>query len=241
MAKAPPRPPVPGPAFIRQLARFSDAQIPHPTATLSDRLGQWIDWNRALVLSKALDGAIPAPPAPDAPVPEDEAAAECARARAALVESIQNDPLPAPARPRGNAEPTPGPEFAPFRQRYQSLQRAMLSSTGRLRGRLRDRLAQQSEEKARLAEVDAVMEMTLSPREQSLLARVPDLLGEHFQRLRPAAAEPQDTGAYPGTAADAASEAWLHTFHADMRNALLGELEVRFHPIDALLAALRTP
>jgi hypothetical protein len=240
MAKASARAPVPGPAFIRQLARFSDAQIPHPTATLSDRLGQWIDWNRALVLSKALDGAIPAP-VPDAPVSDEEAAAECARTRATLVESIQNDPLPAAARPRGSAEPTLAPEFAPFRQRYQSLQRAMLSSTGRLRGRLRDRLAQQSEDKARLAEVDAVMEMTLSPREQSLLARVPDLLGEHFQRLRPAPAEPQDTGPHQDTVADAASEAWLHTFHADMRNALLGELEVRFHPIEALLAALRTP
>lgn len=238
MARASQRGPVPGPAFIRQLARLTDAQIPQPTAALSDRLGQWVDWNRALVLSKALDGALP-PADTSVPAFDEAAEQECARVRAALVESIVQDPLPAQPKPREQEASSP-PDYAPFRQRYQSLQRAMLSSTGRLRGRLRDMLAQQPQDKARLAEVDAVMEMTLSPREQALLARVPDLLGEHFQRLRPAVAETRDPDGPPETGAEPASQAWLLTFHADMRQTLLGELEVRFHPIDALLAALRT-
>ena len=33
---------------------------------------------------------------------------------------------------------------------------------------------------------------------------------------------------------------WLATFRQDLRIALLAELDVRFHPIDGLLAALRT-
>jgi len=119
----------------------------------------------------------------------------------------------------------------------------LLLETGLLRGRLRDMLALQSPAKARLAEVDAVMEATLSPREQALLAIVPGLLGVHFQRLRDAGAP--DT---PDTAADAADDTpaapaagpWLARFRQDMRTALLAELDVRFHPIDGLLAALRT-
>ena len=34
--------------------------------------------------------------------------------------------------------------------------------------------------------------------------------------------------------------AWLDTFRADMRAVLLAELDVRFQPVEGLLAALRT-
>ena len=86
---------------------------------------------------------------------------------------------------------------------------------------------------ARLAEVDAVMEMALSPREQKLLAAVPALLGDHFDRLRRAAQASER-----GTAAS--QENWLDTFRSDMRSVLLAELDVRFQPVEGLLAALRT-
>ncbi|MBP7657891.1 MAG: DUF3348 family protein, partial [Pseudoxanthomonas sp.] len=105
---------------------------------------------------------------------------------------------------------------------------AMLTGTGPLRGRLRDALAQRGGDLARLAEVDAVMEMTLSPREQTLLAHTPTLLGLHFERLRAAADGSPDS-------------AWRALFRRDLQDALLAELDLRFHPIDALLAALRTP
>ena len=35
--------------------------------------------------------------------------------------------------------------------------------------------------------------------------------------------------------------AWRALFRRDLQDALLAELDLRFHPIDALLAALRTP
>jgi len=241
MAKALPRPPVPGPAFIRLLARLTDADIAPSSPALADRLGQWIDWTRAVAVSRALDGRLPAIDA-DAPF-EGVDAHECARVRAALEEAISSDT----GADAGKQGPRPGHaadanaplDYAPFRQRYLSLQRTMLTATGRLRGQLRDTLARTSADMARLAEVDAVMELTLSPREQTLLAAVPALLQQHFERLR----ETEPTAAADTHTADTAqaptANAWLDVFRQDMRSVLRAELDVRFHPIDALLAALR--
>ncbi|HEX5305649.1 MAG TPA: DUF3348 family protein [Dyella sp.] len=78
---------------------------------------------------------------------------------------------------------------------------------------------------ARLAEVDAVMEVALTPREHTLLAKVPELLGQRFARLR---------------AAGNGSNTWLDAFRRDMQSVLLAELDLRFQPVEALLAALRT-
>lgn len=210
------RTPTAAPAFVRLLARLGGADLPDAGPVLSERLGQWIDWNRAVALSRALDGAV----APDAGAATgaDAHAQAVARARTSLTDAIL----------RGAPTDADGDDFAPYRRHCLDRQRATLTATGPLRGRLRDALAQRGGDLARLAEVDAVMEMTLSPREQSLLAHVPTLLGLHFERLRAAA----DTT--PGSA-------WRALFRRDLQDALLAELDLRFHPIDALLAALRTP
>lgn len=234
MAKASTRTPVPGPAFIRLLARFSNADLPRTPPVLPERLADWFDWNRALVLSRALDGGLPA--AEDDADTEDAHVAECMRARHALRQAIDADIAPAAAA-RKEASAIDD-DYHPYRQHCMAMQRAMQSATGQLRGRLRDALSRQSPAKARLAEVDAVMEAVLSPREQTLLARVPGLLDQHYRRLH-------EAGASPSTGTDAPDEAsvagpWLARFRQDMRMALLAELEVRFHPIDGLLAALRT-
>ncbi|MET0550440.1 MAG: DUF3348 family protein, partial [Xanthomonas sp.] len=102
----------------------------------------------------------------------------------------------------------------------------------------RDMLGQGPAALARLAEVDAVMELTLSPREQTVLATAPGLLEQHFLRLRPVDADVPASAAPNPEAVQI--PAWLETFHADMQRALLAELELRFQPIDALLAALRS-
>lgn len=216
MAQARPHATVRGPTFIRLLARLADTDVASPGASLPDRLGQWLDWKHALALSAALDGR------PD--VPETAAAAtaalsaECTQTRETLAAAIKDDPQLAPGAPL-----TDEPDYAAFRQACLVRQRAMQASTGRLRGRLRDALAQTSPEAARLAEVDAVMEVALSPREQALLANVPELLGQRFERLRVAGAG-----------------AWLDGFRRDMQSVLLAELDLRFQPVDALLAALHT-
>jgi hypothetical protein len=162
--------------------------------------------------------------------------------RRSLLDAIDADIDLAPPRRKDASAAAIDPSFLPYRQHCLAMQRAMQAATGQLRGRLRDMLARQSPAKARLAEVDAVMEATLSPREQALLAIVPGLLGQHFQRLRDAGAP--DTSADADTSADdtpaTPAGPWLARFRQDMRSALLAELEIRFHPIDGLLAALRT-
>jgi hypothetical protein len=121
-------------------------------------------------------------------------------------------------------------DYADFRQRYVSLQQAMESDIGALRTRLRSTLATKSPDMARLAVVDAVMEQALSARERSLLANVPALLGKHFERLKRAQAAVETS----------APNAWLDVFRKDLQSVLLAELDVRFQPIEGLLAALRT-
>ncbi|MFK2877846.1 DUF3348 domain-containing protein [Rhodanobacter hydrolyticus] len=237
MAKASTRAPVLGPAFIRLLARFSDADLPRTPPVLTERLAQWFDWNRALVLSNALDGSPPVAEADAADTGDgfdDAQDAECARVRHTLVQVIDADIDLAPSSGQDVDA-----DYLPYRRHCVAAQRAMQAATGLLRGRLRDLLAGQSPTRARLAEVDAVMEATLSPRELMLLARVPGLLGLHYQRLRDGGASlhtgvdtPDDIPATP------AAGPWLVRFRQDMRMALLAELEVRFHPIDGLLAAL---
>jgi hypothetical protein len=241
MVKAVQRATVRGPMFIRQLARMTDVNVTPTQQSLAQRLSQWLDWTHSIALSTALDGKPAAgigAASPSVHIEEEE----CALARAALAKAIRGDVAnttdPA-ARPAPTAEGDTVIDYAPFRQRYLAMQRSMQSTTGRLRGRLRDRLAEGTVDMARLAEVDAVMERALSPREQTLLAAVPSLLGEYFERLRQAADTPVADETASQDKPAAASRAWLDMFCRDMQSVLLAELDLRFQPVDGLLAALR--
>ena len=246
MVQAPRRTTVRGPTFIRLLARLTDVDAPQSNPSLPDRLSQWLDWTHAIALSTALDGR-PAAIAPEVPTVTSAEESECVRVRTSLADAITGDRAWTVSGKRG-AGRTPiekdgvieAADYTVFRQRYLAMQRAMQTATGNLRGRLRDLLAQKSAGMARLAEVDAVMELALSPREQALLATVPALLGEHFERLRQAG---QTTPAAAGVSEDtlaATPGAWLEVFRKDMQSVLLAELDVRFQPVEGLLAALRT-
>jgi hypothetical protein len=135
-------------------------------------------------------------------------------------------------------------DYAVFRQIYLSMQQAMETAIGNLRGRLRGKLAARTPAMTRLAEVDAVMERALGSRERSLLATVPALLGAHFDRLRKAeqkALADVEAGAEASEDAPALTPgAWLDVFRKDMQSVLLAELDLRFQPVEGLLAALRT-
>ncbi len=237
MVQVPQRATIRGPTFIRLLARLTSAEAPQSDRPLPDLLSQWLDWTHAIALSTALDGQ-PAEHEQEAASAEHEVRNECAQARATLAEAIaEKEWKVAGARAVGDLYAADGAQalpidYAVFRQRCLALQRQMQATTGRLRGRLRDALARKSTEMARLAEVDALMERALSPREQTLLAAVPGLLGARFERLRQASSEAKPVPAM-------AHGAWLETFRNDMRELLLAELDVRFQPIDGLLAALR--
>lgn len=158
-------------------------------------------------------------------------------------------------------------DFAIYRQRYLTLQQRMETAIGDLRGRLRAALARRSGQ-GRLAMLDAVMERVMGAREQALLANLPAVLEARYQRLRQAeeralaqiaaadATEAAEAAQVPDThnaanAANAAERAesagvavtitpgaWRRVFRRDMEDLLLAELDLRFQPVDGLVAAL---
>lgn len=233
--EAPRRALVRGPTFIRLLARLTDVDVAPPHPSLPDRLGEWIDWTRAVALSRALDGT----PVTGTGGPAFGSAEESAYAgaRASLTRAIiGGERLSSPKSPTGDGSEHADADFTVFRQHCLAMQRSMQATAGQLRGRLRDMLAGISTDMARLAEVDALMESVLSPREHALLGAVPALLGQHFERQRLAAQQAPEN---VPTAASGAGP-WLDVFRRDMQGVLLAELDVRFLPLEGLLAALRT-
>ncbi|PVX86597.1 DUF3348 domain-containing protein [Paraburkholderia unamae] len=257
---APQRLALSGPTLVRLLAGLGGAEVPESRLSIADQLSQWLGWTDAIALSTALSAQPPAARAAAAPPGASAEQSQSERVRAALTKAITGDG--ASARRDGRRAPiahaaaaqAPAdvePDFADFRQRYLALQQAMETDIGALRIRLRAALAARTPALARLATVDAVMEQALGARERSLLAGVPALLGAHFARLRAAATAQaaQAAGAAEGAeraeataenAAPSAPHTWLPSFRKDMQSVLLAELEIRFQPVEGLLAALRT-
>lgn len=218
------------PTFLRLLARASGTPAKAPALPLARQLGEWIDWTRAVTLSRALDGEVQ--PAESGATPDQDTLLEdCARIRAELEESINKGPAPA----RASAG------FTPWQQHIVAMQRAMQTATGYLRGDLRELLAAGSPAQARLAEVDAAMEAALSPREHALLQPVTAALGTRFEQLeKNAAAGPAPDAALPAPDSEAEPPAWVTAFRHELRDLLLAELDLRFQPVEGLLAALRS-
>jgi len=246
MVQAPQRTAFSGPTLIRLLARLADVDVTESRQSLSDRLSQWVHWTDAIALSTALNGNLPAVPAGTQASGSAEET-ECARVRSTLVNAIVGGGVSAAAKRHGSSQtPSHGAsmnaaiDYPAFRQIYTSMQQTMETAIGNLRGRLRATLASGTPGMSRLAEVDAVMERALSPRERSLLTTVPALLGNHFERLRKAERETLADAQASEDAPMVAPGAWLNVFRKDMQSVLLAELDLRFQPVEGLLAALRT-
>jgi len=252
---APQRTALSGPTLIRVLARLSDNNAVEPAHTLSQRLSGWLDWTDAIALSSALGSNTSTAVAHDARSSgaTKECETECHRVRTALMQAIAGDRVLAPAKPARLARsPAPGhapqrhdtvedaADYALFRQCYLSLQQSMETSIGNLRRRLRAALAARSPAMSRLAMVDAAMERALSAREQHLLSSAPVVLRGHFERLRQAEAEQLARAQAHSSRPHVEPDTWLSVFRKDMQYVLVAELDLRFQPVQGLLAALRT-
>ncbi|KVD69791.1 hypothetical protein WS62_13600 [Burkholderia sp. ABCPW 14] len=252
MVQVPQRRALGGPTLIRLLARLADADVQESRQSLSDRLSQWLAWTDAIALSSALSMSPPASSS-GARAGDDDADSLGAHARASLAKAIartgafaagRDSAAPAAARDASADAPI---DFTVFRHDYLSMQQAMEMDIGDLRGRLRQMMAARTPALARLAVLDATMERALAARERNLLASVPKLLGTYFERLRQAEqqrlanaeAQAEAKAEAKETAAAVASSTWLDAFRKDMQSVLLAELEVRFQPVEGLLAALR--
>ena len=243
------RAPVPGATLPRLLARLEALEPVQPTQAPAELLGDWLDWPRAVALSRALEGE-PAAEAGslDASDDGDEClAAECRHLRQTLGDAIADETRDwtLPLHPRRGEDGRGANAGAAAVQRHcRNLQHDMQAATGRLRGELREQLAQRGGGKARLAAVDAVMEGLLAPREHALLVPVVPALVARFERLHALHAS-ADAGADADANANAAAPgtlaAWRDRFRGEARQVLLAELDLRFQPIEALLAALRNP
>lgn len=212
---------VPVPTFVRLLAGVLEAQASPPRA-FHQALEQWLDWARAVALSRALD----AEPAVGDPVPAADF--DVPKAKQRLREQILDAASWATAAAATDA--------MPLLRAYQALQRKLQASSGRLRGELRAQLAQQGPAQARLAELDALMEGVLSVRESSLFAQVPELLAARFAQLQMRAPAANQGELLPLISDDGQ---WRQTLLRDAKHVLLAELDARFLPIDGLQAALQ--
>ncbi|MGO4304439.1 DUF3348 domain-containing protein [Cupriavidus sp. RAF12] len=232
MTQVPQRTGFSGPKLLRLLASLTDAGASGAAPPLSAVMSRWLGWTDAIALSAALNGSPPEVPS-EAPARGGSGVGIGAsigdpagtHVRAMLTAAITGQGTSSDSRRRMPARPaTPDAaetDFAVHRQRYIALQQQMERDVAGLRGRLRTALASRTPRAARLAMLDTVMEQVLGTREQAVLAAVPGMLEPHFTRLRDA------------------EGAWLNVFRRDMQSVLLAELEIRFQPVDALLAALR--
>jgi hypothetical protein len=250
--------------LLRWLARLGGNEGAAAPAHFSDHLSGWLRWTHATPLLTALegdaghasdasaaDGGLQGAHAADAATE----AAVCHQVRMGLARAIATDTTwsLAPSRGRPPVRPagrTPSPDatempldFAPYRLRCLARQQAMEAAIAPLRAQLRRALAARSPALARLAAVDAVMEQVLGEHERRLLATVPAQLEKRFLALRTEAARPAPTPAPADHRphANSPSQAWLSGFHHELQAVLLAELELRWQPIEGLLAALRTP
>jgi len=221
--------------LVRLLAALDVTAVAGSTQTFAERLSPWLDWTDAIALSAALQagGAAPA----QAPANIGALRDDLARVRADLVQSITTDDglVAAPPGPRASAA-APGAaaddstaDFSPCRRSYLAQQRAMDARIGALRLRVRAALSRQSAGLRQLAALDAVLDDALLARERHLLASIPSLLEQHFERQH------QQHQARHGPSAPAA---WLTLFRQDMQRVLLAELDVRLQPVDGLVDAL---
>lgn len=224
-------PSVPASALARRLARWMPASVEAPRQDLAERLGQWLNVKEAIALHAA-QGTVDAAGAAVVrrqrpPVPVDglraELQAELRRTRALLEQSIRRrDPTHRPDPDE------PDTEFAFYHQRLNEQQRRMEMSVDALRGHVHGRLMQSSAGHARLAALDAHMQVLFGGREQRLLAQLPTFLKARFAALRHEAV----------TSESPPDPCWLQTFADEFEQVLLAELELRLQPVMGLIESL---
>lgn len=107
--------------------------------------------------------------------------------------------------------------FAPFRQHCLGLQHHMALKIATLRAQVRQVLAHADAPMRQLAELDAVWEQLLAPREQKLFSAVPALLEKRHAHLQ--------------------ATAGLGRYAHEHQAALLAELNVRLLPVVGLVEA----
>ncbi len=243
MARTSPRTRFDSAQLIRALSALVATDVADSRQSFADRLGQWLDFADAIALCSALDS--PADTRAPATAAQPALGDEFARVRGALLESINTDGLLTPGKarirlpaPAWHAGTEGTADYLPYHRYYLAHQRDMGAAIAPLRASLRAALAAQSPALRQLAALDGVLDQAFAPRERSLLASVPQLLGRRFEQLHQAHRSALPAGAADDPARWLEPGAWLHTFCQDMRLVLLAELDLRLQPVQGLMDAL---
>lgn len=238
-------------ALVRLLASWGVQPADGSPSDFHDQLSGWLRWTDAQPLFAALQEPLTvAPLSDDEDASAESAAADSQAVHALLMRALTEDaPWREAAVPRRRSatsgwiatSATPAPtemafDFPTYRRHVVAQQQSMEDRIAPLRARLRRALELRGPAPARLAALDAVMERMLGAPERRLLDALPGLLEKRFAQLRAAAAASAEAaGDAPATAS------WQTGFQQDLEAALHAELDLRWHPIRALLAALHTP
>lgn len=209
--------------------------------SLAELLGDEIDLSDSIALASALSSLDRARPAGN--VSMEQPQRQFLNARAGMLRLIANsfEPgvTPAPlSLPPASAETLSDADgVKPFLRFYSLQQSEMEHRVSGLRRSLRGALGFEKPALARLAALDRIIDDTLGEYSRRVLATVPKLLGEHFNRRREAFL--QSEAAEHARPADwVIPGGWLHGFHRDMQQLLLAEMDFRLLTARALLDAL---
>lgn len=245
MTRASPRTNFHSSALLRCLSDLDLEGIGESGNAFAERLGTWVHFADAIALSAVHSEGIPGPAAPRRVAPEQGARAEFERVQAMLVDSITKSLSAKPGKthirlpaPDFDLPLNPATAYPPYRRFYEAHQRDMELSIQPVRVNVRQAVAKASPRLKKLAELDATLEKILRERESKLLARVPLLLKQRFERLFKEHREALDPAQQDDNPARWMQPGgWLARFCADMRMVLLAELELRLQPVMGLIEA----
>ena len=249
MTRALPRTNLHSSSLIRFFAYLAMVDAVEPGNAFAEKLGLWLDFTDAITLRAAHDApttSTPAVPSGGPSAARLAVAAQFARVRAALADSITKSCAPNGGKTRLEM-PTPQPgvpmdlaaAYAPYRRCYLAHQRDMDLSVRPLRVNVRDVLASASPPLQKLAALDAALDGILREREASLLSTVPALLRKRFEHLFKTHQQTLvDTQQADNPAAWMQAGAWLACFHHELQMVLLAELDLRLQPTLGLMEAL---
>ncbi len=226
--------------LLQVLAELGFAARSSQRQNLAELLGDQIDLADSIALARALmslDRAkVPAAASMEAPQ------RQFLNARAGMIKMITNcfEPGDTPATfnlPRAEIFSDPKEGVKPYQRFYSLIQSELDHRVTRLRKSLRASLGFEGQGMVRLAALDRIVDDTLGEHSRRVLAVLPKLLGEQFNKHSQnvpgglQSTNPQEW-TQPG--------GWLLTFYQDMRHMLLAEMDFRLLPARGLLDALDT-
>jgi hypothetical protein len=234
--------------LIRRLTDLSLVDAIEPGSAFAEKLGQWVHFTDAIVLSDVHSGSM-------ASVPkihfDTQSAARVAvgvefdRVRTNLVNSITKSFSPKLGKahielPASKFE-LPiniATAFVPYRRFYDAHQRDMELVIQPLRFNVREALAKASPSLKKLADLDGAFEDILRDRESKLLSTVPALLKKRFEQLFNTHQQTlADTEQADNPACWMQAGGWLARFCNELQTLLLAEVDFRLQPTVGLIEA----